>query len=367
MNPTPSFPVNLRCLGAAALLTVAALTTGCGGEKAFFKVNGQVVSREEYYKKLERQQMNLGNNVTVTAEPYVIDQLVSNKIMLAEAAKMGVMPSDDEINKLFQAQKDIYENRVPGKKYDEFLAGQGITADEIKTDLRAQVAEANVYAKQLNLNEDEVRKKYEEVKERLGLPARTQMRLILAPASSPLYGQAEKAVADAKNDAKKFEDAARKFNAVPALKSAGGMQIIPNQQVPLPIQGKLLQAAEGTVVGPIDWPIGPGQSLKGWARIEKKLPAFNLPQDQATALVRISLIQQKALLPENATQRNGIMKQKLDAKFESDDTSAMAIWSSIKQQANEQGLGQAAAAPAAAPVPGADPAAAPAPGGGAPK
>lgn len=348
---------SLRRPGAAALLAATALAAGCGGEKPLFKVNGLVVTRDEYIKKLERQQISLPNGVTVTAEPYVIDQLVSNKVTLAEAAKAGVTPTEEEVNRLYLAQKDIYENRTPGKKYDDYLASQGLTADEIKADLRGQLAEANVYAKLMNLSEDDVRKQYEQFKERLGLPARTQMRLILVPEKSPLYAQAQKAVADASNDAKKFEQAARDLNGVPQLKNAGGLQVLPNQDIPPTLQGKLLQAAEGTVVGPIDWPVGPGQVLKGWARIEKKLPAFNLPADQGMPIVRIGLVQQKAMQPENQRYRNQIMKQKLDVRFESDDATANAVWKGIRDQAIEAGLGQTpAAAPAPAPAGGAAPA-----------
>ena len=352
MNPTHYCSTALSRLSVAALLSTLALTAGCGGEKALFKVNGQDVTRDEYIKKLERQQINLGNNVTVTAEPYVIDQLVSNKILLAEAAKTSVMPSDDDVNKLYQAQKDLYENRTPGKKFDEYLSTQGATPDEIKSDLRAQLAEANVYAKLMNLNEEEVQRKYNEVKDRLGLPARVQMRMVLLPAGSTSFSQATKAIAEAKNDAKKFEAAARAHNSIPALKAVGGLQIVPNEQIPPTLKDKLLQAAEGTVVGPVDWPLGQGQSAKAWVRIEKRLPAFNLPQDQALPLIRMNLVQQKVAQPENDHFRKQIMKQKLDASFESGDSAVQTVWTGIKRQAQEAGIAETAPAPGA-PAPGA--------------
>jgi len=334
--------------GAGAL---ASLVAGCGGEKAFFTVNGQVVTRDEFIRKMERQQIPLPNGVAVGTEPYVLDQLVSNRIMLEEAAKVGVMPTEEDVDRLYTAQKDIYENRTPGKKYDDFLATQGVAPDEIKADLRGQLAEANVYAKLMGASEDTFKAEYEKVKDKIGLPARTQMRLILVPPKSPLFDKAKAAVAAAGGDAAKFEQAAADLNGVAQLRTAKGLQVVPNADVPPSLQAKLLQAAEGTVVGPLTWPIGQGQNLEGWVRIEKKLPAFNLPPEQAIAIVRIGVIQQRALLPENQKFRSEIMKRKLDVKFESSDESAIAVWKGIRDQALEAGLGQAtpAAPPAGAP------------------
>ncbi|MFM7320259.1 MAG: SurA N-terminal domain-containing protein [Armatimonadota bacterium] len=344
--------MNLRIsLGRAAAMVVGsglltAAIAGCGGDKAYFTVNGQVVTRDEFIHKMERQQIPLPNGVAVGTEPYILDQLVSNRIMLEEAAKAGVMPTEEDVERIYTAQKDLYENRTPGKKYDEFLASQGVLPDEIKADLRGQLAEANVYAKLMGTSEDTFKAEYEKVKDKIGLPARTQMRLILVPPKSPLFDKAKAAVAEAGGDAAKFEQAAAQLNS-DELRAAKGLQVVPNAAVPPTLQAKLLQAAEGSVVGPLSWPIGPRETLEGWVRIEKKLPAFNLPPEQAIAIVRIGVIQQKALLPENQKFRAEIMKRKLDVKFESSDPAANAVWKGIRDQAVEAGLGQAPSAPPA--------------------
>ncbi len=114
-----------------------------------------------------------------------------------------------------------------------------------------------------------------------------------------------------------------------------------NAGIPATVRAKLLQAAEGTVVGPVTWPLSDGRKLEGWVRIEKKLPAFNLPPEQGIAIVRVGLIQSRALLPENQKFRNEIMKRKLDVKFESSDAAANAVWKGIRDQALEAGLGRA--------------------------
>jgi len=353
------FPPNLRRPAAAATLALSFLLVGCGGDDAYFKVDGQVVTKDEYIAKLERQQINLPNGMSVGVQAYVLDQLVSNRVMLAEAAKMEVTPTEEDVNTLFTAQKDLYENRTPGKTYAEYLAAQGVTVEEIRQDMRGQLAESNVYAKLMNLSEDDVRKEYERAKAQMGLPARIQMRMIMVPPGSPIIPKVEAAVKEAAGDAKKFETAASELNGIPQLKSVAGLQVVPNAQVPPTLSTKILQAAEGSVVGPVDWPVGPGQSLKAWVRIERKLPAFSLPTDQGMAATRFGMVQQRAVLPENAQYRNRIMKQKLAVQFDSKSDEINTVWKGIVDQAKEMRLGEDAASGETAPSAPATPAAQP--------
>jgi len=346
-----SFPI-LRRTAVAASLAMSFALVGCGGDDSYFKINGQVVTKDEYVRKLERQQLSLPNGMSVGVQQYVLDQLVSNRVMQAEAAKMGVSPTEEQINLLYNAQKDLYENRTPGKTYTQYLAKQGVTAEEVREDMRGQLAESNVYGKLMNITEDDVRKEYDRAKDSLGLPPRTQMRMILVPPKSPLIDKIATAVKEAAGDAKKFENAAAELNGIPELKSVRGLQVVPNSQVPAAISGQVLAAAEGTVLGPVDWPVGPNQSLKAWVRIERKLPAFQLPTDQGMAAVRFGLVQQRAVLPENAQYRNRIMKQKLDSKFETSSDEVKTVWEGILEQAKEMRMGEdgaegSAAAPAA--------------------
>jgi len=140
-NSLSIFHPILRRTAVAASLAMSFALVGCGGDDSYFKINGQVVTKDEYLRKLERQQLSLPNGMSVGVQQYVLDQLVSNRVMQAEAAKMGVSPTEDQINLLYNAQKDLYENRTPGKTYTQYLAKQGVTAEEVREDMRGQLAE----------------------------------------------------------------------------------------------------------------------------------------------------------------------------------------------------------------------------------
>jgi len=72
------------------------------------------------------------------------------------------------------------------------------------------------------------------------------------------------------------------------------------------------------------------------------------------AFVRLGLIQQKAMDPANVGLRTQILKQKGTISFDTKDTGVSAVWSGIKETANEiQAPLQATGAPAGMPAAGA--------------
>ncbi|HVK02106.1 MAG TPA: SurA N-terminal domain-containing protein [Armatimonadaceae bacterium] len=355
MKGTTSVPARRALLACSAAIVGASLLSGCGSNDVFAKVNNQVITKDEYIKALERQSVTVPGGQPTNAERLVLDQLVGNRILLAEASKNEVLPKDEDINRLFETQKKIVEQQLPGKKYEDILKEQGATPEEVKNDLRVQLAETNLYAKLLKLDEAEVKQAFDAAKERYSLPARVQLRLIVADTPAKA-----KDVEKQLKEMKKFADIATAVNPQP-LKADGGLirQTTPTATLPAPWQTKAQQTAKGKHFGPVEFPGQPG--TKAWVMIEEKLPAFSIPFEDAAPLVRRELVQMKVMDPANAGVRNQIIKQKMDASFDATDDSYEAVWTSVKEQAQKAGIGGAGAgAPTAA---GAPPIAPPAAGG----
>ena len=340
-----SFPTSRRfvLLAGSVASLVLAFSAGCGSKDNFARVNNQVITKDEYIKALERQQVAVpGGAQPINAGRLVIDQLIGNKITLTEAAKANALPSDEDVNHYYELQKKLFENQVMGKTYEETLKEQGTTPEEVKTNLKAELAESNLYAKQLKLDESEVRAAYDKAQGQIGLPARVQLRLILTTPNSPDFAKAKQMLA-AKTP---FETVAKEVNALPQLKTTGGLmpQTTPINQISPSFQSQVQQGPEGTVIGPVDFSVGQNQPpAKAWVKVEKKLPAFTIPFEDAALLVRKQLVQQKLLDPANIAVRNAIMKEKLDAKFEPTDTRYTSIWDSIRKTAQDAGVGKAVA------------------------
>jgi uncharacterized membrane-anchored protein YhcB (DUF1043 family) len=344
--------------GLSALTAASVLTAGCG-EKPFAKVNGQVISKDEYVSALEQTLAVAGPNgaVPVPAGRLVLEQLIGRKIILAEAAAQGVVPTDDDVNKAFLYRKEMLEQSQPGKTFEEELQKQGTTVEAFKDNLRAELAEVAVLIKQLNIGNDKVTQYYADHKEEFGLPARVQLRLVLVGAGTPQFAEAQKKLADPKNFT---EQTARELNVIPQLKVSGGLQVLANQALPPSLKDKIQQAAPGSVIGPVDWPIQGGVA-KAWVKVDKKLPQYNVPIESAAPIARQRVVLQLQATgdPKFNQVRNEIIKKKFDATVETSSPVQETIWKAVKQSAQDAGMDKApvaagalgaAPAPAGAPV-----------------
>jgi hypothetical protein len=350
----------------AATLAAGLLIAGCAGEKPFARVNGQPITQAEYIKLLERQQILVpGTQQTMSSERFVLDTLIGQKIILAEASKASALPSDKEVEDVYDLRKKLFEQQFPGKQFDATLKEQGSTPEEIKGDIKNQLALTNLYSKKLKVGEDEVRKKWEEMKGQFGLEARVQLRLILTAPGSPEFEAAKKEIA-AKKD---FNDIAKRINP-PQLKATAGLlpQTTPIRSINQKYINEVQQKPEGYTFGPVDFPLAQGQPpFKAWVKIEKKLPPYVVGYEEAAPAVREAVVNQKLQMPENQQYRNEIMQAKLKASFEPGDPAYTEVWNTIKKTAEDAGLGKdAPVAPGAgagavggAPAPGAPGAAAP--------
>lgn len=339
----------LSLLGFAPLLLASMLSAGCG-EKPFAKVEGQVITKEEYLRALEQSMAVAGPNATVPAGRLVLEQLIGKKVISKKAADLGVTPTDEDVNKAYRYQKEMLENGQPGKNFEEELQKQGTTADALKDSLRSQLSEVAVLIKLLNLSDDKVKQFYAENQTEFGLPARVQLRLVLVGPGTPEFAKAQKELADPKNFTEK---AARDLNILPALKVSGGLQVLANTALPPAAAARVQQAAPGQVIGPIDWQL-PNGPAKAWLKVEKKLPPYSVPLDDAMPIVRLRVIQemQRANDPKFNAQRNDIMKDKFSAKFEASEGMYETMWNALKQNAQDAGIGAETKA-ADAPAPGA--------------
>ncbi|MBC8141861.1 MAG: SurA N-terminal domain-containing protein [Armatimonadetes bacterium] len=329
-----SHPVTIAALAAAAL--AALLLAGCNnGAKTFGKINGQIVTQDEYIQQLERQTVTVPGGQPTNAERVVLDQIVSNRVITAEASKNGVLPSDDDVTKMFEVQKKLFAAQFPGKDYDAAMKEQGTTPEEIKSDLRVQLSETALYGKLLKLDESETRSTYEKFRTSFGLPARVQMRLIVAQDGSPDFAKIKTALAGGKN----FDTVAKEMNP-PQMRGTGGLlpQAVPTNTLAAPMQAKVTQTVEGKYFGPIDFQ---QKGVKAWVKIEKKLPEFKIPFEDAAPLVRRQLVQLKLQDGKNQAIRNDILQKKMQAKFETDNKSYETVWNAVKDAAKKAGVGEA--------------------------
>lgn len=314
----------LAVVAVAALLTVAA---GCARDR-MFTINGQVVTKDEYIRALERQTVTQGRSQT-TALRAAVESLVDNQVVLAEAAKDNVMPSKDQVTRYYNTQKEVFLAANPGKDYEKAMADEGTTPEDLQAQMSIELAEAAVYARRLNITDGDVRTAYNQASQRggFGLPRRVRLRLVM-PASPAEFADAQKALSQPNAD---FNAVAARINP-PQLKVEGGL--LPN---PLPVSGlgpamatRFDQTAEGAFFGPVPFQVRGGtKPLQVWIKVDKKLPGLGIPFADAQDMVRIQLVQLKLRDAAGQPARQALMQETLDASFDADPR-YVTVWNAMK-------------------------------------
>lgn len=133
---------------AIAGLLAAMVLSGCGRSN-FITINGEKITKDQYYKRLEQSTIN-GQQ----AGSLVLQQLVQEELILQLAKDKGVSPTDEQINKKIDLAKK--EGNLGAR-----LQQMGITIDDFKAQLKPRQAQINIITKGIKIPDADVKKFYD--------------------------------------------------------------------------------------------------------------------------------------------------------------------------------------------------------------
>lgn len=140
----------------ALLVLAIAVTTlsGCG-KKALIRVNGEKITKDEFYSRLERVPVQTPQGPQMAGR-YVVQQLIAEKLVEQLAKEQKVAPTEEQINKKI--------NFIKKQSGDlrKVLAARGMTLDDLKHQIAVEQAFVNIVSKGVNIPESKVRKVYED-------------------------------------------------------------------------------------------------------------------------------------------------------------------------------------------------------------
>lgn len=131
------------------------LLAGCGnsqhGPDVLAKVNGRSISRAEVTKYYENQANQATAQQKPTAEQAdslrlnILKQLIDQEIMMQRAEKMGLLATDDEVERKLNELKAPYTQ----EQFDAKLKDSHMTVDDLKRDLRRNLTIEKVLNKEI--------------------------------------------------------------------------------------------------------------------------------------------------------------------------------------------------------------------------
>lgn len=152
--------IRLSLLAIVAVAVFVIMLAGCG-RRGLINVNGEKIAKDEFYARLEQvpvQTVKGGRQVAVPAGQYVMEQLISEKLVQQLAKKENVQPTDDQIER-----KLSYLKRSTGGNFLVQLQQSGSTLQDWKRQMMIQQSVVNLVGKDAKVSDADVKKTYDQL------------------------------------------------------------------------------------------------------------------------------------------------------------------------------------------------------------
>lgn len=129
------------------------LSTGCnsnkGGADVMAKVNGRKILASDVDKYYRNQTAGAPEQPSAeqadTLRLNILNELINNEILMQRAEKLGLLATDDEVDKKLNEVKAPYSN----EDFEKRLKDRNITLDDFKRDLRRSLTVEKVVNKEI--------------------------------------------------------------------------------------------------------------------------------------------------------------------------------------------------------------------------
>lgn len=237
---------NRRVLVAlVALAVLAAFAAGCG-RGVVAKVNGRKITRQEYYDRLERlPYTDPGSGQQGEAGAAVMDQLVTEELILRLAEKEKVGPTEQQV-------KERVEQMMKTPDFAANMRAKGFSKEQFKERMRIEQAAFNLQTKGVHVANKEAKDFFEKNKELP--PITTQEQAIVAAIFLANKADTDKAQSLLKKGVD-FATVASMLSRDPVSSKQGGRLGRPivrgDQNIPIEIQNIILSTPTNKYTQPI--------------------------------------------------------------------------------------------------------------------
>lgn len=151
--------MRLSLIAMLVMAVFVSLLTGCL-RKGIVNVNGEKIAKQEFYDRLEMvpvQTVKGGKQVTVPAGQYVIEQIITERLLLQLAKKQGVAATKEQVD----AKLNYLKKSTNGNFLNQ-LRQQGVTKDQWENQMMLQQSVVNLISKDSKVSDADVKKAYDQ-------------------------------------------------------------------------------------------------------------------------------------------------------------------------------------------------------------
>lgn len=141
-------------------LSLLAVGLGGCGQRMAVKVNGEVVSQQQFYQEC----VNFENQGTLSPPVglYVVNQVIQRELMTQEARRLNLQPTEAEVNaQLDNLRKQMTTN---GQSLDQRLKQIGMPLDALKNEIRLGVMQQKLATQGVTVTDKDLEQFYNQNK-----------------------------------------------------------------------------------------------------------------------------------------------------------------------------------------------------------
>lgn len=185
------------------LAGVIAAGTAYTRQEVVARVDGEPISKEELYDAMVKQY-----------GPTELNYLISKKIIELEAEKQKVEVAEADLDKRIEELTESYGGK---EAFNEMLAANGLTLEDVKKDLAVNVKVEKLLAPRISISEEEMKQYFDENKESFAQEEQVKARHILVESEDQAKEIKEQLAAGGD-----FAELAQKYSTDTTTKESGG-------------------------------------------------------------------------------------------------------------------------------------------------
>ena len=276
----------ILCLNMAAGSASAAQLV----EAVVVRVGDRIITRSQFDRRLREGLADIEQNVSpdqraarrTELRARIVDELINELLIKDRADRIGVNVNEAEIKDAVTRLKQQY-NISDDAQFEASLKQSGMTRADMEIRLRDTLITNKVFARELrnrgDLDDRELRERYDREKEQYRLPERARLReiVILRPADATA-GEAARVKANQVLDQGRaagadFAKIAMATSESGTKEQGGDLGEVARGELLPDLDKAVFNATAGTVIGPIETASG-WHILKVEQRLPSEVPAF---------------------------------------------------------------------------------------------
>jgi len=265
-------------------------------ESIVVRVGDRIITRSQYDRRLrdayaEAEQSGGTAEQIVTRKQELkrnlVDDLINELLVKDRADRLGISVNDAEVKDAIVRLKQQY-GITTDEQFEESLKKSGLTRAEMDVRLHDTLLTNKLFARELRNREDlddrELRERYDREKEHYRLPERAHLReiVIVRPDNPSLVDaarqKAEELTATVKGGAD-FSKTAKESSESGTKEKGGDLGEVNRGELLPDLDKAVFNAASGAIIGPIETKSG-WHILKVETRLPSEVPAFESIKDK---------------------------------------------------------------------------------------